>query len=140
MDYVLVGHTVWEMLKKTFGGGPEIPFFLANNERIVDEYEIPKEQNFIYHQHYMYGYPDKNPEYVNIEFETKDISSGSFEIITIPYRMLLSKILTPKAFLYYCANKLKVNVEKLSLEIIPEEGETTEMTSENDGMMLAEIS
>ena len=41
-DYVLVNGKVWEILKDTYGGGPEIPFFLTDNDNAIDKYDISK--------------------------------------------------------------------------------------------------
>jgi len=50
---------------------------------MLTEYGISKEQNNIYNQPYMYGFPDKIADYFNIGFKTKDMEE-------IPYRLHLS--------------------------------------------------
>jgi hypothetical protein len=116
-DYVLVNHTVWDMLKRTFGGGPEIQFFLNNNNSVPGMAEQTNEKNFIYHQPYMYGYPDKSPEYIDVKLDLKDHSKAD-STIEIPLRLLVSRTMTPKSLLYYIACKMSVEVSRLSLQIM----------------------
>lgn len=127
------------MLKKTFGGGPDIQFFLTNEEKAFEELEISREENFLYQNPYMFGYPDKNPKYYEVDLELKEMVDGKIKFLTIPYVLLLSEAMTAKSLLYYWATKLKVDVYKLSLEIIPADAEPTEMTAESDGMNLHEM-
>lgn len=139
-DYVLVGANIWSQLKKAFGGGPEIQFFLTNNEKVIEEESLYQLKNFLYQTPYsMYGYPDKHPEYVSLTLKLKDVSAGAPEQIQIPYRLLLSQHMTPKSFLYHCATKLGVDINKLTLVVKPEDSDATEFTHENDGIMLSEI-
>jgi len=128
---VLVGDVVYTTLRSNFGGGPEIQFFLISNDKAVDEYKIPKDHNLLYSQPYTSGFPDKNPEYYDICFKTEDLDE-------ISYRLLLSKAITPKSLLYFVANKLKIDVYKLSLEIIKEDGVTV-FGAENNEILLHEI-
>jgi len=93
-DYVLVGEPVWNMIKKTFGGGPTIQFFLLGDENILRQDELIKQTNLIYSKDYsLYGYPDINPEYYELALEIKDTSNGE-EVLKIPYKLLLSKHMT----------------------------------------------
>lgn len=101
-DYVIVGSSIWNMLKKTYGGGPEIQLFLISNEKIIEDEGLYNQKNFLYQNAYsMYGYPDKNPEMVDVTLEINDSNSIPINVIKIPYRLLLSKYMTPKSLLYH---------------------------------------
>lgn len=107
-DYVLVNQRVWDLLKTFYGGGPEIPFFLIDDTRKQKDYNIQKDPNFLFHQPYIYGYPDKNPVYLKIDFVIKNEieQSNSEETLRVPYTLLVSLAMTFEQFIYYCAVKL----------------------------------
>ena len=99
-DYVLVSQKVWNSLQSTFGGGPEIQLFLTDNDNALTKYKISKDQNFIYHQPYLYGYPDKNPQRIEC-YLISEFSIDSVESMRIPYKLLVSPSITPKSLLYH---------------------------------------
>lgn len=127
------------MLKRTFGGGPEIQFFLTNNEEYIRECNLSSEKNFIYHQPYMYGYPDKHPEYYDFQIELKDLVDGKAVPFSVSYKLLLSKTMTPKSLLYHISSKLEIDIAKLSLVIASEGSDPTEMGYENEDILISEI-
>lgn len=132
-DYVLVGEKIWEMLKKTYGGGPTIQFFLANDKNAIAEEELDQQSNFLYQNNYsLYGYPDKHPQYYDINFEIIETPSS----INIPYRLLLSNHIPIKSILYYIATKLKLDISLLTFVIKSGEQEMAELTQENAFMIL----
>jgi hypothetical protein len=127
------------MLKKTFGGGPEIQFFLTNNEQYIRECNLSLEKNFIYHQPYMYGYPDKHPEYYNFELELRDLVDGKIVPFSVSYKLLISRTMTAKTLLYHISSKLEIDIVKLSLVIASDGADSTEMGYENDEILISEI-
>ena len=127
------------MLKKTFGGGPDIQFFLTNNEEYIRENNLSSEKNFIYNQPYMYGYPDKHPDYCNFDLELRDLVDGKPVPFTVTYKLLISKTMTPKSLLYHISSKLEIDIAKLSLVITSEGSEPTEMGYENEDILISDI-
>lgn len=138
-DYVLVGEKIWNMLKKTYGGGPAIQFFLTNNEKVIADEGLDKQSNFLYQNDYlMYGYPDKHPQYYNISLEMMEMANGTPNTIKIPYRLLLSHHMPIKSLLYYVATKLRVDISLLTVAINSENQEVAELNAENGVMTLNE--
>ena len=128
------------MIKKTFGGGPTIQFFLLGDENILRQDELIKQTNLIYSKDYsLYGYPDINPEYYELALEIKDTSNGE-EVLKIPYKLLLSKHMTWRSLLYYVATRLMVDVSLLTLHVsCDDENQDREITTENGYITLSQI-
>lgn len=139
-DFILVGEKIWNMVKKTYGGGPDIQFFCINDEKIIEDEALYGQQNFIYHNDYtMYGYPDRHPEYYNVELQITTKDSGVEETFTIPYRLLLSKSMTLRSVIYFIATKLKIDISNLNLVLTSEGNDPVEMSTENGVMTLDEV-
>lgn len=102
-DYVLVNDKVWNSLKLYYGGGPEIPLFLVDDSKKQIEYKIPLTPNFLFHQPYIYGYPDKSPKYLSLDFVCKkDMDSDkSKESLRVSYTLLVSYAMSFKQLVYY---------------------------------------
>lgn len=138
-DYVLVGENIWDMLKKTYGGGPAIQFFWVNDEAAIAEGELDKQSNFLYKNNYsLYGYPDIHPQYYEMTFEMIETSNGKPNIIQIPYRLLLSNYMPFKSILYYVARKLKLDISLLTVVINSKNQEVAVLNAENGVMSLNE--
>jgi len=119
--------------KNKFGGGPEIPMFLVDRDNAICNYNIAKEQNFIYNRQYEYGFPDKHPVKIEVTFKAKDADQ-------IKYSLLVSNSLTAKYLLYYIACKLGVDVNKMKIEVEDNQsGGVHEMDSSNDHIDIGEI-
>lgn len=118
-DYVLVNEKVWTSLKNYYKGGPEIPFFLIDDSTKQEQFQIPRIQNFLFSQHYMYGYPDKDIKYLNLDFVVVDEheQGSSVEQLRINYCLLVSYAMSFDQLIYYCATKLDINVDQLQLRL-----------------------
>lgn len=127
-DYILVSAKVWEKIKRTYGGGPEIQLFLSNSGTT--------DKNLIYTQPYMYGSPDKNPHKIKFDFAFGDESSDKF---WIPITLLLSVSMTVKQILYHWAWKLKVNPAKLRFVVVCVGDEDITLGHTDESMTLEEI-
>lgn len=137
----LLENKIWDMLKKTYGGGPAIQFFLTNDENAIAEENLNKQSNFLYHNDYsMYGYPDKYPQYFNASLEITESSNGILKTITIPYRLLLSNHMPIKSLLYYVATKLKIDVCLLTVAINSGGQDVAELNVENGMISINETS
>lgn len=103
-DYVLVNEKVWLSLKNYYGGGPEIPFFLIDDNQKQTQYQISKSANFLFHQPYIYGFPDKNPKFLVLDFVVKNeqgFGSSSGEQLRVKYTLLVSYAMTFDQLIYY---------------------------------------
>lgn len=128
------------MVKKTYGGGPDIQFFCINDEKIIEDEALYGQQNFIYNNDYtMYGYPDRHPEYYNIGLQLTTNDSGVMDTFTIPYRLLLSKNMTLRSVIYFIATKLRVDITKLNLVLTSVGSDPVEMSTENGVMTMSEV-
>lgn len=101
--YVLVNEKVWTSLRNYFKGGPEIAFFLIDDNTKQDQYQISKTQNFLFQQPYIYGYPDKNQDYLHVDFVIVDDreQSSAVELLRIQYCLLVSYAMTFDQLIYY---------------------------------------
>ena len=103
------------MIKKAYGGGPEIEFFKVNGEL------------------------DTSPQHYEMSLELTE-KTNVLNTFQIPYRLLLSKNMDLRAVLYHIATKLKVDVARLSFKIESENNDPTVITTENGEMTLNELS
>lgn len=121
------------LYKNKYGGGPEIPMFLVDRDSAIWNYNIAKEQNFIYSQQYDYGYPDKHPVKIEATFKAKDADQ-------IKYSLLVSNSLTAKYLLYYVAWKLGIDVFKMKMEVDDNQnGGVHDMDCSNDHIDIGEM-
>jgi hypothetical protein len=102
-DYVLVNEKVWRSLKNYYGGGPEIPFFLVDDVKKQEQFGIEHTPNFLFHQPYIYGCPDTNPKYLEVDFVVKNEGGEGIaeEQLRIKYTLLVSYAMTFEQFVYY---------------------------------------
>lgn len=102
-DYVLVNEKVWHSLKSYYGGGPEIPFFLVDDAKKQKDFKIPMTPNFLFHQPYIYGNPDKSPRYLSLDFVCKKNADSvkSKENLRVHYTLLVSYAMTFQQLIYY---------------------------------------
>lgn len=107
-DYVLVNEKVWRLLKNYYGGGPEIPFFLVDDAKRQIDFNISQDANFLFHQPYIYGYPDKAPKYLDLQFVV--ISDMSEELLRVDYSILVSYAMSFRQLIYYWSCRLNVEV------------------------------
>ncbi len=139
-DYVLVGEKIWNIVKKTYNGGPAVQFFFINEEEGDNGTTVNRPKNFLYQNDYsIYGFPDKHPTYFDTSLEMVDTSGEEPSTIIIPYRLLLSNQMPIKGLLYYVATKLEVDVHQLALSIRVGDKEEASITAENGIMSLREI-
>ena len=119
-DYVLVNEKLWTLLKNYYKGGPEIPFFLIDDHMKQERCHIPKTQNYLFNQPYIYGYPDKDHEYLNLDFVVIDEQEqgSTHEQLRISYCLLVSYAMSFDQLIYYCATKLNINADQLQLKLI----------------------
>lgn len=133
-DYVLVGEKVWNMVKKTYNGGPAVEFFLVSEEA-AGEAGPSKSKNFLYQNDYsLYGFPDKHPTYYEANLEIMDTSP-----VKIPYRLMLSRNTDVKTLIYYVATKLRVDAHLLTVAMTADGEDVAEMGADSGTMTLGEV-